>query len=289
MTNYQAVGRTFGLHIEVTAMLRSRLIVHVISVLVAGVAMSSPEAQTRESKVTFVPRATSMHGQLNLPRSTTLEAWGQANPILPGGPGSVAGITIRNERGAVVWRLVLVNVPGFDYPVAISPDHGTRLAAGRYTFDLAGSASKGIAVAASGLKTDILARSVTSSKARVRVLTSASPQPVLSAWLDEIRSPTRAEGLVLALASDAGPGSAGNENLCVSRSVTAQCMEPDHVGSEMSLSGPFLPPLPMVATAHAHLAFEYFESLAIAEEGLIFRGVALAGTSTWRGLVQMTG
>jgi hypothetical protein len=263
--------------------------VAVIALLVGAMGLVPARAEVRQGSIVFTPADTgARHGELNLTHATTLTAPFTASR-LPGGVGAAAALVIRDRAGRTVWQLIVVNLPGFDaaQPLFVPQVH---LRPGRYSFDLAGRAEHGIRVDSPGLRGSHSVKATTRSRASIRLLTDSSSQPFASAWVDQVQSPLTAAGTVFALASDAGPGDKSAATLCLARSLTAvACIEPSHLGSANSLSGPWLPPLPAMATEHAHVAWAEYDRLAIPRAGLVYRGEVAAGTNTWRGVLQLVG
>jgi hypothetical protein len=269
-------------------MARRRALVGVmLAMLLADLALPSL-AQTAEATINFQAHGSATSGTISLPVPVNL-ATAIFVPRLSGGDGAVAALVLRNGHGTTVFRAIFVNPPGFDMAVPISADQGVRLSAGRYSFGLAGAANQGLPIRASGLKKGIKARAASrTSRLRVRLLTNAKDSPGADAWFETASSQSHAESIVVAFAASAGPGQSSMESICLSQALSPTCIEPERAGSSTSLTGPWLPPLPAVATQHAHLSWLYFGSLTVPAQGLSFRGTVVAGTDTWHGVLQLT-
>lgn len=243
---------------------------------VCGVLRVPAQAQ-QQHEVVYVPGSTP-RATLVLDRTVEL-GFPYFVPRLRGGDGAAGAVVI--ERGGTrLWSATMYNAPGALSAVVVAQGD-LNLAPGRYTVTGVGALPPRLTFPAPGLPRDAVATGRSPQpNGNVRVLT-AGTGPGAHTWLDPLQV---GQGELLALGGDNGPGSTSTGSLCVGDAVPTTCDQPDALGSNNVLIGPYVPPLPVLFLEHEHALFALYRNPKTGARG--FRGDAGAGTTAWHAAVQ---
>lgn len=255
----------------------------VFAVLSLGVCLPASGMAASEVTLTYAP---GVNTRVDVTFTSPVELHFPFNaPRLPGGDGTAAVLTIR-AGSTDVWRATLFNAPGF-YGSAVLTERKLRLSAGRYTFSAIGSAPKALTwTVKSGLKSSRTIRGTHKAPGKMSVL-SHKATPAAHAWVEELTLEPSARGKLIVFGGDVGPGTTSTGSLCVSPPVSAVCHEPTGLGSSNTLSGPWIPPLPVLLIEHEHMLFATY-SLPSSVRKVWFRGEAGFGSSAWHAAIQVS-